>query len=124
MNSAFVRILSRVLIASLICLPLQAQAGLIGTGQAAGAAQAQAARSGIDDRLQALGIPARDAKDRIAALTDAEALSIADRIDRLPAGADGGAIGAILVIIFLIWRFNFSDQAKAEAAKPAPEQKK
>ncbi len=55
-------------------------------------------------------------------------LALADRVDSLPAGASGVGIGMILVLIFLVWRFGVSDQAKAEAAKPgakpAPEQKK
>ena len=128
MNNAFTRFVSRVLIASLIWLPLQAQAELIAAGEAGSAAQAQSARTAIAARLESFGL-ARDAtRERIAALTDAEVLSLAGRIDSLPAGADGVGIGVLLVILFLIWRFSFSDQAKAEtsksAPKPAPEQKK
>lgn len=129
MQSIFARFICRVLIACMIGLPFQAQAGVIGTDQAVAAAQGQAARAtvaGFIDRadvavqLQALGLAAKDAKARVAALTDAEAAAIADRVDSLPAGANGGGIGILLVILFLLWRFVFSDQAKAEAAKPAP----
>jgi hypothetical protein len=113
MNTAFVRSVCRILVVCVAALPLQAGA----------------ARATIEVRLQALGIAAQDAKDRVAALSDAEAASIAGRIDSLPAGAAGGGVGFVLVMIFLVWRFGFSDEAKAgykEPAKPkpAPEQKK
>ena len=45
MNHAFVRFVSRLLIASLACLPFQARAELIGTNQAVSAEQAQPARA-------------------------------------------------------------------------------
>ena len=129
MKSTFARCVCRILVASMIGLPFQAQAGVIGTEQAVAAAHEQAARvtvAGFIDRadvalqLQSLGLAAKDAKARVAALTDAEVAAIANRIDSLPAGANGGGLGILLVIAFLIWRFVFSDQAKAEAAKPAP----
>ena len=45
MNHAFVRFVSRLLIASLACLPFQARAEMIGTNQAVSAEQAQPARA-------------------------------------------------------------------------------
>lgn len=124
MNLAFVRLVSRLLIASLACLPLQARAEPIGTDQVVSAEQAQperaahAARASLASALQALGVEPDAAQARVAALTDAEALSLADRVADAPAGALSGAgIGAILVILFLIWRFTMSDQAKAEQGK-------
>src|SRR5258706_14057038 len=80
MKSVFSRFVSRVLIVCMACLPLQLQAGLIGTGEAVSAEQAQAARDtlrGIVDRaeaagkLRAHGISPQQAHARIAALTDA-----------------------------------------------------
>lgn len=129
MNNTFVRFASRMLVASLIWLPLQAQAELIATSQAVSAAQAQSARALVAGQLQVHGLAPGAAGDRVAALTDAEVLSLADRIERLPAGAIAGqTMGIIAVLVFLIWRFGYSDQARAEAAKPAakpaPEQKK
>ena len=128
MNHAFVRCVSRILIASLVWLPLQAQAELIATNQVISAAQAQSARAAIAGHLESFGLAREAARERVAALTDAEILALADRVDSLPAGANGVGVGALLVLLFLIWRFFFSDQAKAEAAKPAakpaPEQKK
>jgi hypothetical protein len=93
---------------------LQAQAGLIGTGEAA-----SVNRTHVADQLQAMGLTPQAAQERVAALTDAEVAALADRIDSLPAGAFGGAVvGMLAVAIFLLWRFQFSDQAKAETAKP------
>lgn len=112
MNNAFVRFVSRMLIASLICLPLQAQAELVATNQAVSAAQAQSARAAIAGQLESFGLARSAAQERVAALTDAEVLSLANRVGSLPAGADGIAVGMILVLIFLVWRFGVSDQAK------------
>lgn len=121
MTHAFVRFVSRLLIVSLSCLPFQARAELIGTHQAVSAGQAQpahAARASLASALQAYGIEPDAARARVAALTDAEVLTLADRVADAPAGALSGAgIGFILVLLFLIWRFTMSDQAKAEQGK-------
>lgn len=114
MNAMFVRFVSRLLIASLFCLPIQAQADLIGTGQAMSAGQPQPARATLADRIEALGVPLVNARERVAALSDAEVAQLSGELDRLPAGAAGLGVGLILVAIFLIWRFTLSDQAKAE----------
>jgi 3-oxoacyl-ACP reductase-like protein len=122
MNHAFVRSICSLLVACLACLPFQAQAGMIGTGHSVAAAtQADAenaARAGLIGKLQEYGLASEQARQRVAALTDAEVLALADRVGDAPAGALSGAgIGAILVILFLIWRFTMSDQAKAEQGK-------
>ncbi len=115
MNAMFVRFISRLLIASLCCLPFQAQADLIGTRQAISADQRQPARAALADRIEALGVPAGNARERVAALSDREVAQLTGELDTLPAGAATGlAFGVLLVAIFLIWRFSFSDQAKAE----------
>ena len=121
MSQALIRFVSRVLVASLIWLPLQAQAGLISTDRAVAAAAAQAgqgaaARAAIAVQLENLGVPGDQARERVAALTDEEAATLAARVADVPAGA-GAEIAVILVIAFLIWRFGFSDQAKAERSK-------
>ena len=123
MTTSFVRTVCRVLVASMIVLPMQAQAGLIGADQAP-----NADRGAVAAQLQSLGVSPREARERIAALTDAEVAALAGGIDALPAG---GLIGVlpVLVVIFLFWRFTMSDQAKAESSKsspkpvPAPEKK-
>ena len=118
MNNMFVRALSRVLIVCISALSLQAQAGMIGTNQAVSAEQAQPARATLASALQAYGVAPDAARARVAALTDAEVLALADRVADAPAGALSGAgIGVLLVILYLIWRFTMSDQAKAEQGK-------
>jgi len=127
-NNAFVRALCRVLIVCFAASSMTAQAGLIGTDQAvAGAAAtvagAREARATIAAQLEVMGLAADVASARVAAISDAEALEIAGRIDAVPAGAaDGVFIPLLLLLIFLIWRFGFSDQAKAEQkTQPAKE---
>jgi len=119
MSLAFARFVSRLLIACLACVPFQAQAGMIGTHQTTvPAAQAQSARASLVDQLQAYGVADDLARSRVAALTDAEALDLADRVADAPAG--GFTLEAAIIIfvaLFLVWRFTLSDQAKAEQAR-------
>jgi len=118
MNDSFVRFVSRLLIASLACLPFQVRAELIGTHQAVSAVQAEPARASLAGALEAYGIAPDLARERVAALTDAEALALAERVADAPAGGVAGeVIGIIFVVLFLIWRFTLSDQAKAEQGK-------
>jgi hypothetical protein len=112
MNSGSMKIICRMLIVLMVMLPLQTvQAGMIGTDQAVNAAQAQAARGEVNSllsrteiagQLQALGLTAENAKDRVAALTDAEAIKLAGQIDSLPAGA-GPQLVALVVILLLVF---------------------
>lgn len=88
-----------------------AQATMIGTEQVAQAGAARSAdaaraqlneafaRADVQARLQALGVDASDASERVAALTDDEALRLAGEIDKAPAG---GIIGAILLVFFVL----------------------
>lgn len=118
MNDSFVRFVSRLLIASLACLPFQARAELIGTDQAVSAVQAEPARASLTGALEAYGVAPELARARVAALTDAEALALADRVADAPAGGVAGQVfGIIFVVLFLIWRFTLSDQAKAEQGR-------
>jgi hypothetical protein len=123
MNAAFVRSISRLLIACLAWLPVQSQAGMIGTAESVAVAgapadAATAARSSLVAALQEYGLATEQARSRVAALTDAEARTLAGRVENAPAGAFGGQmIGVFLVIAFLFWRFVFSDQAQAESGK-------
>jgi hypothetical protein len=123
MPSPFVRATSRLLIACLSALSLNAHAGLIGTADAVAAVQSQVgARATLASQIEALGIAADTARERVAALTEAEVAQLRGQLDALPAGGSvpGLTVGVILVIAFLFWRFEFSDQAKAE--KKASEQ--
>jgi hypothetical protein len=113
MSTSIVRLISRLLVVCLIGLPFQVNAGMIGTDQVVSAAQAQAARAAVNSfvsraevagQLQALGLTAQNAKERVAALTDAEVTKLAGQIDSLPAGASSGwAIVLIIAIGVLIW---------------------
>ncbi len=93
MKSAWARTICRLLIVLMIWTPYQiAQAGMIGTDQVA-TASSQADRSAVlgfvtradvASQLQALGLDAATAKDRVAAMTDSE-VSVSRRADRQPA---------------------------------------
>ncbi len=110
----FTRLVSRLLIVCMIGLPFQVHAGLIGTDQVVSAAQAAAARgtvasvmnrSDVAGQLQAMGLSPQAAKDRVAALTDAEVAKLAGQIEALPAGASSTAAAILIIVIIgvLIW---------------------
>ncbi len=110
----FTRLVSRLLIVCMIGLPFQVHAGLIGTDQVVSAAQAAAARgtvasvmnrSDVAGQLQAMGLSPQAAKDRVAALTDAEVAKLAGQIEALPAGASNTAAAILIIVIIgvLIW---------------------
>ncbi|MES1983052.1 MAG: PA2779 family protein [Pseudomonadota bacterium] len=115
MNNNFMRIMSRILITSVLSLSLWmpgAQAGLISTEQAITGQNAQHERERVltmldraDVRagLQARGVNADAAKARVDALTDAEVASLSGKLDQLPAGGDG--IIEALIFIFIILLF-------------------
>ncbi len=87
-----------------------AQAALISTEQVVTVAAAQQnrakiaatfARPEVQAELQKMGISAAEAQARVAALTDAETVSIAHQVDSLPAGGDG-VVGALIFIFVLL----------------------
>ena len=101
--------LCRLLIALVAWAPFHmANAAMIGTGQVtASAAQQDRARvlgmlerSEVAAQLQAAGVDAAQAKDRIQAMSDEEVGALAQHIDTLPAGGLHGA-GSILVIAII-----------------------
>ena len=79
---------------------------LISTEQAAAAQPARAlleqtlSRVDVVAALQARGVDIDAARDRVAALTDAEAAQVAQQIDRAPAGGD--ALGVVLTIFVVL----------------------
>jgi Family of unknown function (DUF6627) len=112
MKSSIARLLCRMLVVCLVGLPLQVNAGMIGTDTVVSAAQASAARdmlartlsrTEVASQLQAMGLSPQQAKERVAALTDAEAAKLAGQIQSLPAGADGTGLLLLIVIGVLIW---------------------
>lgn len=89
-----------------------AQAALVGTGEVvAAAAQGQAvdearqrlavllARDDVVAALQRHGVDAGQARERVAALSDAEVMQLNGQIDQLPAGGD---VLGIAVFVFLV----------------------
>ncbi len=116
MDTAWAKTLCRLLIALMIWTPYQiASAGMIGTDKVVtSAAQADRTtvlnyltRGDVQNQLQAMGIDATTAKDRVAAMSDEEVRSLAGRINSMPAGAmsDAAAVLLIIVIAAAIWWF-------------------
>jgi hypothetical protein len=92
-------------------VPAPTQAAIIGT-DAVMSAEARAdsvARinrvlhtSEVRQRMQALGIAPATVDARLAALTDAELASFADRLDQAPAGGDALEVVGIVFLVLLI----------------------
>jgi hypothetical protein len=117
MKKTMTGLLCKVLIVVLAWTPFQmVQAGMIGTAEQIAVSTANSERSAVLSlinradvarELQAYGVDLSSAKERIAALTDAEVRSLAGTLNTAPAGAaDGFAIlvlvGVILWLVF--WR--------------------
>jgi hypothetical protein len=112
MKSAWAKTICRLLVVLMIWTPYQiAQAGMIGTDQVA-TTSSQADRSAVlsfvtradvAGQMQALGLDAANAKDRVAAMTDSEVSYLAGRIESLPAGADTAGVILLILIIAAVW---------------------
>lgn len=110
--NAINRIMIRLLIVSVcsIGMPMpSAQAELVSTYNLAIASQFESDRQKLDAwvqredvraELERNGVNPAEAKARVHALSDAEAASIAGRIDSLPAGGD--FIGALVFVFVLL----------------------
>lgn len=88
-----------------------AQAGMVSTGQILAAEQGKLnrdklasllEREDLQRQLSGLGVDIQDAKDRVAALTDAEVAQINQRAAQLPAGGDALGVVLLIFIIFII----------------------
>jgi hypothetical protein len=104
------RTICRLLIALSIWTPyLVANAGMIATDRPVvsderAALNAVLARADVAAQLQALGIDAAAAKARVAALSDAEARTLAVQVANAPAGGVYSAgIIAIILIALVAW---------------------
>jgi hypothetical protein len=109
MNVSFMKSVSRMVVVCMLALPFQVtQASMVGTEQLVAAAQVQQDREKVRTFMaradvQAMGVNAGNAQDRVAAMTDDEVRTIAGKIDSLPAGGTSGwAIAAIVIVIGLI----------------------
>jgi hypothetical protein len=112
MKSAWAKTICRLLIVLTVWTPFQAvQAGMIGTDQVAttssqadrSAVLSFVSRADVASQLQAMGLDASSAKDRVAAMSDQEVSYLAGRINNLPAGADTAGVILLILIIAAIW---------------------
>jgi len=98
---------------SLLSLGVQAPAaaGVVGTNEAIAAGRTEAARATVDaviarDDVRAkfadLGVDAAAVEGRLAALSDEEIQTLADRIGEAPAGGDALAVVGLVFIVLLI----------------------
>jgi len=113
MKSSWARLLCRFLMVLMVWSPMHfAQAGMIGTDQIVTAAsQADRTtvleflgRADVANQLQSMGLDAKSATDRVAAMTDAEVQMLAGKINSMPAGADStGVILLLLLVGVAVW---------------------
>jgi hypothetical protein len=112
MKSAWAKTICRLLVVLMVWTPYQvAQAGMIGTDQVATtssqvdrtAVLGFVSRADVAGQLQAMGLDGATAKDRVAAMSDAEVSYLAGRINNLPAGADTAGVLILILIIAAIW---------------------
>ena len=122
MNSVY-KLVCRLLIATLIVLPFSANAGMIGTPDAAASASDLSSRDqardvtirqGVASELEAMGLSSTAVQERVAALTQEEVNRIAGQTDTAPAGALSHgwwlAIIAVIVagVVYSVWGPGFN----------------
>ncbi|WP_211463639.1 PA2779 family protein [Collimonas silvisoli] len=105
----FFRMVSRVLIVSMLLTFHPAHAGIVGTDQLISATQVQGdrekvlnfiSRTNVQQQLETLGVKPGAAQERVAAMTDEEVRTLAGQVDTLPAGGTHGwAIAAAVILI-------------------------
>lgn len=102
MIAYFRRCVAALLVVSLL-FPFAAHAGLVATDAALDHQRLGQflERADVQRELRARGVDPAQARERAAALTDAEAAQIVSNIDELPAGGVG-IIGAILIVFLVL----------------------
>jgi hypothetical protein len=116
MKSAAVKMVCRLLIASLFAMSFQsAMAGMISTDQVVASAAASADRTAllttlsrgeVADQLRLQGVDPDAAKARVASMTDQEVAALTGKIDSLPAGASSGwGWAAAIIIVLVVWYY-------------------
>jgi hypothetical protein len=118
MNRCFARIVSATLVVATTALsfPLGVQARVVGTEEVArtesaapgtpldrGTLRALLEREDVRAQLQAYGVDASAARERVDALTDEEVQRLAGQVGDLPAGANSflGVIFAVFIILLI-----------------------
>ena len=102
MIAYFRRCVAALLVVTL-SLPFSAHAALVATDAALDHQRLGRflERADVQRELRARGVDPVEARERAAALTDAEAAQIVSNIDELPAGGVG-IIGAILIVFLVL----------------------
>jgi hypothetical protein len=117
MQGSFMKLVSRLLVVCMLAVPFSSQAAMIGTDRVVAAQQLAArdqvqsylARGDVQSQLQAMGVSPETAKDRVAAMTDAEVQQLAGQIQSAPAGANSAwavAVG-IAIIVWVVYYFDY-----------------
>jgi hypothetical protein len=115
MNTTLFHRMCVVVLGAALCLQTSAvMAGIVNTDELAAPNQTEVEkakiqafmdRADVKDRLQALGVDAPSAKDRVAAMTDQEVHAMAQKIDSMPAGgylSDRDLVLILLVVLLLL----------------------
>ena len=119
MKQSFIRAFTvfTVVAFGLASTPQLAQAGMIGTTPVVDTAVAAAVRAenlakaqtllgraDVQRQLQAMGVDAADAAQRVASLSDSELQLLAKQGDTLPAGGDGAlaVIGIVFIVLLIL----------------------
>lgn len=124
-QSRSVTTIAVILMANLLTLGFaqSAGAGVIGTEAAMQSDDRNArierinsvlSRDNVEQQLRKLGVDSADAKQRIAALSDAELASLEQRMDELPAGAGAlEVLGIVLLVLLVLELVGVTDIFKA-----------
>ena len=104
------RAISSILVVCLLGVGFPANAGMISTDAVLSTPEGARIlsvleRADVLAQLRSLGVKPEDVTARVAALSNAEIAQLADQLDQLPAGGDGGTIIGIAVLVFLILIF-------------------
>ncbi len=106
------RLMASVLIASttLMGLPLTTQASMVSTTEVMATQAGDAnrdkvtaflAREDVRTALEAQGVSSASATDRVKAMSDAEVLQLASRVDQAPAGGILGLIFTVFIVLLI-----------------------
>lgn len=116
MRSSLTRLCVGLVSLSILALgaPVVAEAGIITTGAAMASVDRDAdlasvraglARAEVRERLVTLGVEPAQVEGRLAALTDAELDTLAQRFDQAPAGGDVLALIGIIFLVLLLLEY-------------------
>jgi hypothetical protein len=97
------RLLTGLALAAVLVIP-QAQAGMISLQQASERDRVMTLvqRPEIAQQLEKMGIAPKEAKARVAAMSEEEVASLAGRLDSLPAGGELGNQDFLFIIVVLL----------------------